>query len=116
MWDFLYAVECSDVVEGIDAWRETPMEAEDLVVDKGSEGKVVEKVGEVFPYVGVSIFPETLIVEAIDLGDLTRFVVTPKDGDPLGVSNFESNEEGDGLHGIVTSINVVACFQQLVLL
>ena len=116
MRDFLYAVECSDVVEGIDAWGETPVEAEDLVVDKGSEGKVVEKVGEVFPYVGVAILSETLIVEAIDLGDLTGFVVATEDCDSLGVSNFESNEEGDGLHGIVTSINVVACFQQLVLL
>lgn len=75
MRDFLYAVECSNVVESVDAWGETPVEAEDLVVDKGCEGEVVKKVGEVLPYVGIAILSETLIVEAIDLGDLARFVV-----------------------------------------
>ena len=32
------------------------MQAEDLVVNQCGEGQVVEKVGEVFPYVGVAIF------------------------------------------------------------
>ena len=115
MWDFLYAVECSDVVEGIDAWGKTSVEAEDLVVNKGSQGEVVEKVCEIFPYIGIAILSETLVVEAIDLGDLARFVVTAKDCDALGVSNFESNEECDCLNGVITSINVVACIQYLVL-
>ena len=115
MWNFLYAVECSDVIESIDAWGETSVEAEDLVVDKGSKGEVVEKIGEVFPYIGIAILSEALVVEAIDLGDLAGFVVAAKDCDALGVPNFESNEESDRLHGIITSINVVACIQYLVL-
>lgn len=115
MWDFLYAVECSDVVESIDAWGETSVEAEDLVVNKGSEGEVVEKVCEVFPYISIAILSETLVVEAIDLGDLARFVVAAKDRDALGVSNFESNEKSDCLNGVITSIDVVACIQYLVL-
>ena len=85
------------------------MEAEDLVVDEGSEGEVVEKVCEVFPYVRIAILSEALIVEAIDLGDLAGFVVATEDCDALRVSNFESNEEGDSLNGVITSINIVAC-------
>ena len=38
-------------------------------------GEVVEQVGEVFPHVGISIFPEALIVESIHLCDLSRFVI-----------------------------------------
>src|SRR5258707_73438 len=46
---FLDAVEASNVVEGIDAWGETTVKAEDLIVDEGSEWQVVEKVGEELP-------------------------------------------------------------------
>jgi hypothetical protein len=33
MWNFLYAIKCSNVVEGIDGRGETSVKAEDLVVD-----------------------------------------------------------------------------------
>jgi len=78
-----------------------------LVVDEGGERKVVEQICEKFPYVGVSVLTETFIVEAIDLGDLAGFVVPTEDRDALGVSDFESNEEGDGFDGVVSSINII---------
>jgi hypothetical protein len=109
VWNFLYAIECSNVIESVDAWGETSVEAEDLVVDKGSEGEVVEKVGEVFPYIRVAVLSKALVVEAIDLSDLAGFVVATEDCDALGVSNFESNEQSDCLNGIITPINVVSC-------
>ena len=108
MWNFLYTVESSDVVEGVDAGGETSVEAEDLVVDKGSKGEVVEEIGEILPYVGVAIFSETFIIEPIDLRNLTGFVVATEDCDALGISNFESNEESDGFNGIIASINIIA--------
>jgi hypothetical protein len=108
VWDFLYAVECSDVVKSIDARGETSVEAEYLVVDKGSEGEVIEEVGEVLPYAGVAVLSETLIVKAVDLGNLAGFVVASEDGDALRVSDFESNEECDGLDGVVSTINIIA--------
>jgi len=70
VWNLLYAVECSDIVEGINAWGETSVEAEDLVVNQGGERKVVEKICEVFPDVCVSVLSEALIIETIDLSDL----------------------------------------------
>lgn len=84
------------------------METEDLVIDKGGEGKVVEKVCEVLPYVGIAILSEALVVEAVDLSDLAGFVVTTEDCDSLRVSDLEGNEEGNGFDRVVTSINIVA--------
>jgi len=110
MWNFLYTIECSDIVEGIDAGGETSVEAEDLVVDKGSKGEVVEEIGEILPYVGVAIFSETFIIEPIDLRNLTGFVVATEDGDALRISNFEGYKESDSLNGIVTSINIITLF------
>ncbi len=74
------------------------MEAEDLVVDEGGERQVVKEVGEVLPNIGVAIFPKAFVIKAIHLRDLTGFVITAEDGDALGVSDFESNEEGDSLY------------------
>lgn len=42
MRDFLNSIEGSDIVEGIDAGRESSVEAEDLVFDKSCEWEVVE--------------------------------------------------------------------------
>lgn len=108
MWDFLYAVKRSDVIKSIDTWGKTSVEAEDLVVDECSERKIIEEICEVFPYVGIAVFSEAFIVEAINLGDLAGLMVTAEDCDALGISYFESNEEGDRLYRVVSSINVVA--------
>lgn len=83
------------------------MKTEDLVVDQGGQRKVVEEVGEVLPDVCVAVFSEALVVEAIDLGDLAGFVVSSENGYALGVSDLEGDEEGNGLDGIVTSVNVI---------
>lgn len=83
------------------------MKTEDLVVDQGGQRKVVEEVGEVLPDVCVAVFSKALVVEAIDLGDLAGFVVSSENGYALGVSDLEGDEEGNGLDGIVTSVNVI---------
>ena len=70
MGNFLDAVQGSDVVEGVDAGRQATVQAEDLVVDQGGEGKIVEQVGEVLPDVGIAVFTKALVVEAVYLSDL----------------------------------------------
>ena len=106
--DLLDAVQGADVVEGVDGGGEAAVETEDLVVDEGRQRQVVEEVGEVFPHVGVAVFAEAFVVEAVDLGDLPGFVVASEDGDALGVADLEGDEEGHGLDGEVAPVNVVA--------
>lgn len=106
--NFLDSVKGSDIVECVDARGETSVEAEDLVVDESGERKVVEKIGEVFPHVRISVLSEAFIVEAVHLGDLTRLVVATKDGNPLWVSDFQGHKKGHCLDGVVSTVNVVA--------
>lgn len=54
-----------------------------LRVYQGSEGEVIEQVCEVFPNVGVAVFSEALVVEAIHLCDLSALVVPSEDCDAL---------------------------------
>ena len=84
------------------------MQTENLVVDEGSQGEVVKEIGEGFPNIRVAIFPQTFVIEAVDLCYLTGFVVAPEDGYALRIPDFESDEEGDSLNRVVASINVIA--------
>lgn len=84
------------------------MKTEDLVVDEGGEGKIVEEVCEVLPNVGVAVFSKALVIEAIDLCNLARLVVAAEDGDALGVSNLEGDKERDRLNGVIASVDVIA--------
>ena len=63
-----------------------------LVFNEGGKREVVEEVGEVSPYVRVPVLAETLVVEAVYLRNLSRFVVAPKNGDPITVAELERDE------------------------
>ena len=41
------------------------MQAENLVVDHGGKGQIVEELGEDLPYVRISVLSQTLVVETI---------------------------------------------------
>ena len=59
-----------------------------LSIHNGSERKVVEEVSKILPDIGVTIFPQTLIIEAIYLSDLSAFMVTSKNCDSVGETNL----------------------------
>lgn len=107
VWNFLDTIQGSNVVKGIDGRAQPTMQTEDLVFDESGEGEVIEKVGKVFPDIGVAIFAKTLVIEAVDLGDLTGLVVSTKDGNALRVTNLQADQESHGLDGVVTTINIV---------
>lgn len=97
MGHLLYAVKSANVVERVDTGRETAVQAEYLVVDKGSEREVVEQVCEELPDIGVAVFAQALIVEAIYLGNLAGLVVPAQDSDALRVSDFERDKKRHSL-------------------
>jgi hypothetical protein len=52
------------------------MNAEDFSFNNGSNTKVIEYLGAVFPWISVSVFSNGFIIEAIDSGDLPSLVVS----------------------------------------
>lgn len=91
------AVQRPDVVESVNRWAQPTMQTEDLVFNESGERKVVEEIGKVFPYIGVAVFAKALVVEAVHLGDLAGFVVAAEDGNPLGVTDLQADQESHGL-------------------
>src|SRR3954467_2908948 len=61
----LYPVQSTDVIKRVNARRETSVETEDLVVNERGERQEVEQVCEVLPDVGVAVFAQALVVEAV---------------------------------------------------
>ena len=84
------------------------MEAEHGIINHRCQRQVIEGLGEELPHVGVAVLAQALVVEAIHLGDLAGLVVAAEDGDAAGVADLESDEEGDGLDRVVSTVDVVA--------
>ena len=55
------------MVQCVDAGGETAVQTEDLAVHQRREGQVVKQVSEIFPHVGISIFPQAFIIEPVHL-------------------------------------------------
>lgn len=72
------------------------MHAKDLSIDDRPQRKVVKHVAAVPPNVGAPVLALTLVVEAVNLRDLARLVVAPDEGDPVGVADFEQQEQEEG--------------------
>jgi hypothetical protein len=67
------------------------MQTEKLIFYQSCEWKVVEEFSKAFPNVGVTIFTTALIVETINLCDLSGFVITSKNSDSI----FEAYLQGE---------------------
>lgn len=79
-----------------------------MVVDEGCEGEIVKEIGEESPNVSVSVLAQAFVVETIDLCDLSGFVIASEDCDAIAVSEFQGDEQGDCLDGVVASVYIVA--------
>lgn len=88
---FLHSSEISNIVEGLDGGREPTVETENLILDHSSERNVVEKVGEHGPGRLAAKLLHAFIVEAVDLGDPARLVVSPGKVDAFGVPHLEGH-------------------------
>ena len=83
------------------------MEAENLVFDDSSQGQVIEQLSELLPDVGVTVLPQALVVETVDLGDLSRLVIASQDRDTVLEAHLERDEKSDRLDTVVTAIDIV---------
>ena len=84
------------------------MQAENFLFNDSSEREVVEEICEVFPDISVSVLPQALIVETVDLGDLTGLVISTEYSDSILVADLKTHQEGDSLDGVVPTINIIS--------
>ena len=71
------------------------------------QGQIIKDLATPSPHVRARVFSLTLVVKAIDLGDLSRLVISADEGDAFGVANFESEKEEEGFYRVETSIDEI---------
>ena len=59
-----------------------------LIVNESGEGKVIKKIGEEAPNIGVAVFSKTFVVKAVYLRDLSRLVVSAKNRHSVPISQL----------------------------
>lgn len=88
-------------------WGETTMHADDFFIDETTDGHTVEHVTELLPQLDV-VAPLTFVVEAINPGDGSAFVIATKLEEVLWVLYLVSKHQGDGLQALLPAINIIA--------
>ena len=64
------------------------MQTEHLSIDDGSQGQKIKDLAASFPHGGVAILLLTFLVKAVDLGDLSRLVVSTDERDSVRISGL----------------------------
>ena len=83
------------------------MHTEGLLIDERCQWQVVEYFCAVAPYVDWAVLAETLIIKAVDLCDLSGFVISSDKGDAVWVSYFQRKQQQKCLHTVEAPINEV---------
>lgn len=84
------------------------MEAEHFILYNSSKRQVIKEVGKILPDIWVPVFSKALIIESIDLGDLSTLMVSSKNGNSISESNLEQYKKSYRLERIIASINIVS--------
>lgn len=75
--DLLFSVYYPYLIQRLYAGRESAVNAEDLAVDDRRQREIVKDFGAVTPDRVAAVLAQALVVEAINLSDLPRLVITP---------------------------------------
>eukprot|EP00755_Sulcionema_specki_P019155 Sspe_Gene.68716::Locus_40513_Transcript_1_1_Confidence_1.000_Length_1239::g.68716::m.68716 len=108
MRHFNHPVNRPNVVQRVEGGGEATVGAKDAFLDYGCEGHVVKGVCELLPHCRTVVLPHAFIIEPVHLSDLPAFVIPTQQRDSAGVPHLVQEEEGDGLDGVVPSVNEVA--------
>jgi hypothetical protein len=85
------------------------VQAERLVINDGGQGQGVERVHERLPHLfaaNAAVLSQALVHEAVDLGNLPRFVVAAQQVDALGEGHLERQQQRRRLDSAQTAIHV----------
>jgi hypothetical protein len=98
MRHFLFSVDASDLVEGVDGGTQPTVHTEDFIIDDSSQRQVVENGGAVSPHVGRPVLAQALIVESVHLRDLSALVVAADESDSLRVPDLQREQQQKGFN------------------
>lgn len=85
------------------------MHAKHPPIHNRPQREIIKHITAISPYIATSVFPLTLVVESIHLGDLPRLVIAADECYSIGISDFEEEKEEECFDGVEASVDKVAC-------
>lgn len=108
MRHFLCTCNDADLIQRSDVWTQTTVDAKHPTINDGGKIQVIEDLTATLPNVGVAILALTFVVEAVNLGDLSTFVVSSEQRDTGRMSRLQCHQQGEGLQAKVSTIHEIA--------
>lgn len=87
-------------------WRQPSVHAEHPPSHHCSNGQEFERIGDCFPQAD-SKLALALIVEAVDLVELTAFMISAEEEEVEGILDLVGHEQAKALKGLFAAINIV---------
>ena len=84
------------------------MHAENFVVDDSCQRQIVEYFSAVSPDIDWTVLAQALVVEAINLSDLSALVVASDQRDAFWVADLQGEQKQKCLNRVVASVNEIA--------
>ena len=84
------------------------MHAEHPSIHDRPQGQVIKDLTSPPPYVATAVLPLALVIESINLGDLSRLVVPSDESHAFRVSDFQCQEKEEGFDTVEAPVNKVA--------
>lgn len=106
--NFFIAVNQADLVNGSNVGREPPMDTKYRILNQSCNWQIVKDIGEIFPWVDITVFLQNFVVKSVSLGDLTGLVVASEEADKMGVFEFQTEEILESFDRMVASINEIS--------
>lgn len=85
MRDFLSTSNNTDLINSADLWAQTTMNAKNLAINNCGKDEEIKDLAARLPDGSVAIFLLALLIEAINLSNLSRFVITTDESNLVGI-------------------------------
>lgn len=95
------------IINGPDVWWETSVDTKHFILYDGSEWQIIEYVCAVSPNIQRLILSETLVIETIDLCDLSTLVIPPNQSDPIRIPDFKGKKQQKCLNTVEAPVDKI---------
>lgn len=97
------------LIQSMHRWTQSSMNAKHSSIHYRSQTEIIKHLATIPPHTSTAILPQTLVIESIDLGDLSRLMITPDECYSIRITHFEGEEKEESLDTVESSVYVVSC-------
>ena len=84
------------------------MDTEDFTFNNSANTEKIKHLSTILPWVRITVFAHSLVVEAVHLSDLSGLMVSSEESDMARVLQFQTQEELECLNRIESAVDKIS--------